>query len=87
MSCGDGEFVYTQERTLDDFKEYRDGAFEVNGDEVIKNLANMAAADQGGLSADKFTRNYYKEKGVLKTINADGSIEEVWERLLNVVNN
>lgn len=31
--------------------------------------------------------NYYKEKGVLKTINADGSIEEVWERLLNVVNN
>jgi murein L,D-transpeptidase YcbB/YkuD len=63
MSCGDGEFVYTQERTLDDFKEYRDGAFEVNGDEVIKNLANMAAADQGGLSADKFTRNYYKEKG------------------------
>ena len=63
MSCGDGEFVYTQERTLDDFKEYRDGAFEVNGDEVLKNLANMAAADQGGLSADKFTRNYYKEKG------------------------
>lgn len=29
---------------------------------------------------------YYKEKNVLKVINADGSIEEVWERLLKVIN-
>ena len=28
---------------------------------------------------------YYKEKNVLSTINADGSIDEVWERLLQVV--
>lgn len=28
---------------------------------------------------------YYKNKGVLSTIDADGSIEEVWERLLKVV--
>ncbi len=29
--------------------------------------------------------DYYKNKGVLKTINADGSIDEVWERLLEVI--
>ena len=29
--------------------------------------------------------DYYKEKNVLLTINADGSIDEVWERLLQVV--
>lgn len=28
---------------------------------------------------------YYKNKSVLKTIDAQGSIDEVWERLLNVV--
>lgn len=30
--------------------------------------------------------NYYKNKGVLKTIDANGSIDEVWERLLKVIN-
>ncbi len=30
--------------------------------------------------------DYYKNKGVLRTINAEGTIEEVWERLLKVVN-
>lgn len=30
--------------------------------------------------------DYYKNKGVLKTIDANGTIEEVWERLLKVVN-
>ena len=29
--------------------------------------------------------DYYKNKNVLRTINADGSIDEVWERLLKVV--
>ena len=29
--------------------------------------------------------DYYKEKNVLSTIKADGSIDEVWERLLQVV--
>jgi adenylate kinase len=29
--------------------------------------------------------DYYKKKGVLSSINADGSIDEVWERLLKVV--
>ena len=29
--------------------------------------------------------DYYKDKSVLSTINADGSIDEVWERLLQVV--
>ena len=29
--------------------------------------------------------DYYKNRGVLKTINADGSIDDVWERLLKVV--
>lgn len=29
---------------------------------------------------------FYEEKGVLKKINANGSIEEVWERLLKAVN-
>jgi adenylate kinase len=29
--------------------------------------------------------DYYKNKNVMKTINADGSIDEVWERLLQVV--
>ena len=29
--------------------------------------------------------DYYKNKGVLSNINADGSIDEVWERLLKVV--
>lgn len=28
---------------------------------------------------------YYKSKGVLKTINANGTIDEVWERLLEVI--
>lgn len=31
--------------------------------------------------------DYYKNKGALKTINAEGSIDEVWERLLEVINN
>lgn len=30
--------------------------------------------------------DYYKSGGVLKTINANGEISEVWERLLKVVN-
>lgn len=30
--------------------------------------------------------DYYKNKGVLKTIDANGSIDEVWERLLKVIN-
>lgn len=30
--------------------------------------------------------DYYKNKGVLKSIDAEGSINEVWERLLKVVN-
>lgn len=30
--------------------------------------------------------DYYKNKGLLKTINANGSINEVWERLLAVIN-
>ena len=30
--------------------------------------------------------DYYKNKGVLKTIDANGDIKEVWERLLKVVN-
>lgn len=30
--------------------------------------------------------DYYKNKNVLRTIDANGSIEEVWERLLKVVN-
>jgi len=30
--------------------------------------------------------DYYKKMGVLKTINANGSIDEVWERLLKVLN-
>ncbi len=29
--------------------------------------------------------DYYKQKGVLKTIDANGSIDEVWERLLEVI--
>lgn len=29
---------------------------------------------------------YYKNKGVLKSIDANGTIEEVWERLLKVIN-
>lgn len=29
--------------------------------------------------------DYYKNKGVLKTIDANGTIDEVWERLLNVI--
>ncbi len=29
--------------------------------------------------------DYYKKRGVLKTINADGTIDEVWEKLLEVV--
>lgn len=29
--------------------------------------------------------DYYKNRGVLKTINADGSIDDVWEKLLKVV--
>ncbi len=29
--------------------------------------------------------DYYKARGVLKEINADGSIDEVWQRLLDVV--
>ena len=29
--------------------------------------------------------DYYNAKGVLKEINADGSIDEVWQRLLDVV--
>lgn len=29
--------------------------------------------------------DFYKNKGVLRTINANGSIEEVWERLLEVI--
>ena len=29
--------------------------------------------------------NYYKDKGVLKTIDANGTIDEVWDRLLNVI--
>lgn len=29
---------------------------------------------------------YYKNKGVLKSIDANGSIDEVWERLLKVIN-
>lgn len=29
---------------------------------------------------------YYKNKGTLRTINADGSIDEVWERVLEVIN-
>ena len=30
--------------------------------------------------------DYYNNKGVLKSIDAEGSIDEVWERLLKVVN-
>ena len=30
--------------------------------------------------------DYYKNKEVLRTIDANGSIDEVWERLLKVVN-
>ena len=30
--------------------------------------------------------DYYKNKNVLRTIDANGSIDEVWERLLKVVN-
>lgn len=29
--------------------------------------------------------NYYSQKGVMKSIDANGSIEEVWERLLEVI--
>ena len=29
--------------------------------------------------------DYYKSKGVLRTINANGNIDEVWERLLEVI--
>ena len=28
---------------------------------------------------------YYTKKGVLKSIDANGSIDEVWERLLEVI--
>jgi len=30
--------------------------------------------------------DYYKKRGVLRTINAEGSIDEVWERLLEAIN-
>ena len=30
--------------------------------------------------------DYYKQKGVLKTLDADGSIDEVWERLIKIIN-
>lgn len=29
---------------------------------------------------------FYEDKGVLYKIDANGSIDEVWERLLNIVN-
>ena len=29
---------------------------------------------------------YYKNKGALRTLDANGSITEVWERLLKVIN-
>ena len=29
---------------------------------------------------------FYEDKGVLHKIDANGSIDEVWERLLNIVN-
>ena len=29
--------------------------------------------------------DYYKSRNVLKTINAEGSIDEVWARLLEVI--
>lgn len=31
--------------------------------------------------------DYYKNKGTLRTINAEGSIDKVWERLLEVIEN
>lgn len=30
--------------------------------------------------------DYYKNKGVLKTLQADGKIEDVWNRLLDIIN-
>lgn len=30
--------------------------------------------------------DYYKSRGILKTIDANGTIDEVWERLLKVIN-
>ena len=30
--------------------------------------------------------DHYKNKGVLRTMNADGQIDEVWERLLEAIN-
>ena len=30
--------------------------------------------------------DYYKNKGLLKTIDANGSIDDVWERLLAIIN-
>ena len=30
--------------------------------------------------------DYYKERGVLYTLDAEGSIDEVWEKLLEIIN-
>ena len=30
--------------------------------------------------------DYYKQRGVLYTLDAEGSIDEVWEKLLEIIN-
>ena len=32
-------------------------------------------------------QKFYEEKGVLYKINANGTIDEVWNRLLKIINN
>jgi hypothetical protein len=53
---------------------------EVWGKEGTSNVITRDSAETETRQLD-----YYKAKGVLKEINADGSIDEVWQRLLDVV--
>ena len=67
----------------------KDGVCDICGGELIQRKDdNEQVAHNRFATYSKQTApliDYYRNKNVLKTINADGSIDEVWERMLKIV--
>ena len=78
FNSGEGRIFYRGER-INDISRPLVPTILRNKKDLLKNGERFI-----NITSD-FLIDYYKSRNVLKTINAEGSIDEVWARLLEVI--
>ena len=73
LSCGEGEYNYDHNRKLSDFADFRENSLRLDNTKVAESISELLAADNGGMQADKHTRQLYKSsEGRLLWVSREG---------------